>query len=55
MADEEKLSTDRGHTLSPEERKRRSQRNIAIALMLAAFIALVYAVTIFRLGGSVAG
>lgn len=40
--------------LSPEERKQRKQRNLAIALSLGVFIVLVFAVTILRLGGSVA-
>lgn len=43
-----------GKGLSPEERKKRSQRNLAIALSLGAFIVLVFLVTIFRLGGNVA-
>jgi len=40
--------------LSPEERKQRKQRNLAIAVSLGVFIVLVFAVTILRLGGSVA-
>ncbi|MEL7239634.1 MAG: hypothetical protein AAGK78_12305 [Planctomycetota bacterium] len=34
--------------------KRRNQRNLAIALMITAFVVLIYVVTILRLGGSVA-
>ncbi|MEO0880173.1 MAG: hypothetical protein AAFY22_10730 [Pseudomonadota bacterium] len=34
--------------------KKRRQRNIAIALMIAGFVLLVYVVTIMRLGGAVA-
>ena len=37
-----------------DEIKQRDRRNLAIALGLAAFIILVFAVTILRLGGSVA-
>ena len=38
----------------PDEIKQRDRRNLAIALGLAAFIILVFTVTILRLGGSVA-
>ncbi|MBT8471356.1 MAG: hypothetical protein HKN14_04905 [Marinicaulis sp.] len=34
--------------------KKKKQRNLAIALSLAAFILVVFLVTILRLGGSVA-
>lgn len=34
--------------------RRRRQRNLALALSLAAFIILVYLVTILRIGGSLA-
>ena len=40
--------------LTPEERKQQKRRNLAIALGLAAFIIIVFLVTILRLGGSVA-
>lgn len=40
--------------LSPDELKKRKQRNLAIALSLAAFIIIIFVVTIIRLGGSVA-
>lgn len=40
--------------LSPQEKKKRNQRNLAIALSLALFIVLVFLVTILRLGGNVA-
>ena len=40
--------------LTPDEEKQRKQRNLAIALSLGVFIILVFAVTILRLGGSVA-
>ena len=42
-----------GHVMTPEEEKKRKQRNAAIALGLAAFIALVFLVTIFRIGGDI--
>jgi len=38
--------------LTPEEMKRRNQRNIAIALGLAAFILVVFLVTILRISGN---
>lgn len=37
-----------------DRRKRRRQRNLAIAWTLAAFIALFFVVTIVKLGGNVA-
>lgn len=36
-----------------EMRKKRSQRNLAIALTIAAFVVIVYAVTILKLGAAV--
>ena len=42
-----------GITLTPEQRRARYTRSIAIALALGAFVILVYAVTIVRLGGGV--
>jgi hypothetical protein len=36
--------------LTPDEQKKRRQRNIALAVALAAFVALVYAVTVVKLG-----
>lgn len=41
--------------LSPEEKKRRNQRNAAIALGLAAFILVVYLVTILKISGNIGG
>ena len=38
---------------APDEKKRR-QRSLAIAGLIALFCAIVYAVTIFKLGGNVA-
>ena len=40
--------------LSPEEKTKRGQRNLALALALGVFVLLVFVVTILRLGGSVA-
>lgn len=34
--------------------KKKKQRNIALALLLTAFIIIVYTVTILRIGGAVA-
>jgi hypothetical protein len=39
---------------SPEFRKARSGRNIALLIGLLAFVALIFVVTIARLGGNVA-
>lgn len=43
-----------GYVLTPEEEKKRKQRNAAIALGIAAFIVLIFLVTIFRIGGDIA-
>jgi hypothetical protein len=39
--------------LTPEQEKRRRQRNIAIALSVAALVAIFYAITLVRLGSNV--
>ena len=39
--------------LTPEQEKRRRQRNIAIGLAVAALVAIFYAITIVRLGPNV--
>jgi hypothetical protein len=39
--------------LTPEEQSKRKQRNLALALALAAFVALVYLVTVVKLGANV--
>lgn len=39
--------------LTPEQDKRRRQRNIAIALAVTALVAIFYALTIVRLGPNV--
>ena len=41
--------------LSPEEKKQRSQRNVAIALGLTAFIVVVFLVTILKISGNIGG
>jgi Na+-transporting methylmalonyl-CoA/oxaloacetate decarboxylase gamma subunit len=40
--------------LTPEEKRKLSQRNWALAGMLVAFIILVFLVTVVKLGGSIA-
>jgi len=40
--------------LTPEEERKRKQRNWAIAGVLLAFVVLVFVVTIVKLGGNVA-
>lgn len=40
--------------LTPEEKKKRRQRSLAIAGVLIAFVALIYVVTIVKIGGNVA-
>lgn len=41
-------------SLTTEEARQRRKRNLAIAFGLGAFIILVFAVTVLRLGGAVA-
>lgn len=38
-----------------EANKKRGQRNLAIALSIAAFVVIVYLVTILKLAGNVGG
>lgn len=40
--------------LTPEEKRKLSQRNWALAAMLVAFIVLVFVVTLVKLGGNIA-
>ena len=40
--------------MTPEEQKKRKQRNWAIAGLLLAFVVIVYAVTIVKIGGNIA-
>jgi hypothetical protein len=42
----------RGVVLSPEEKRRRRQRSIAIALVLGALVLLFYAITIIKQGAA---
>lgn len=39
-------------TQSPDPRKSKQGRNIALALLLIAFVVIVYLVTLARLGGA---
>ena len=39
--------------LTPEEKRKRSQRNWAVAAVLMSFVLLVYAVTVAKLGANV--
>ena len=41
-------------SLTPEEQKKRKQRNLALAGILIAFVAIVYVVTIVKIGGNIA-
>ena len=41
-------------SLTPEEQKKRQQRNIVLALSIIGFVVIVFLVTILRLGGSIA-
>lgn len=46
-------SDDDGIVLTPKQEDARKKRSIAIALSIAAFVVLIFAVTIVRLGGNV--
>lgn len=52
---EEAKATGEHYTLSPEEKKARKRRSIAIALGVVAFVALVYLITMLRLAQNVGG
>ena len=41
--------------LTPEAKKKRGQRNLAIALGLFGFVIVVFLVTILKISGNVAG
>ncbi len=41
-------------SLTPEELRKRNQRNWALAAVLVAFVVLIFVVTIVKLGGNVA-
>jgi len=47
------MSDDQHYTPTPEFDKQRKGRNLAIGIALAAFVILVFIVTIVRMGGSV--
>lgn len=49
----EGLPTGEMHEQSPEERKAQGRRNIAIALAVFAFAALIYATTFLRLAENI--
>ena len=40
--------------LTPEEQRKRSQRNYAIAGVLLALVVLIFVVTIVKIGGNIA-
>jgi hypothetical protein len=40
--------------LTPEEKRKRTQRNYAVAAALLALVVLIFVVTITKLGGNVA-
>ena len=40
--------------LTPEELRKRNLRNWAVAAMLLAFVVLVFAVTLVKIGGNIA-
>lgn len=48
------MADDDGVQLTPEQKRRRRNRSIAIALLLAGLVALFYLVTIVKLGGNIA-
>jgi hypothetical protein len=39
--------------LTPEQEKRRRQRNVALALAISALVAIFYAMTLVKLGSNV--
>jgi hypothetical protein len=45
---------DASMDLTPEELRKRNQRNWAIAGVLLAFVVLVFVVTIVKIGGNIA-
>ena len=40
--------------LTPEQRRKQSQRNYAIAGALLALVVLIFVVTVFKIGGNIA-
>jgi archaellum biogenesis protein FlaJ (TadC family) len=47
------MSDDNGIVLTEEQKRRRRARSIAIAIALVAFVVLIYAVTVVKLGPGV--
>ncbi len=45
---------EKGRRLTEQEERVRSRRNLAIAGLLVAFVAIVYFVTVARIGGDIA-
>ena len=55
MPDDKPEAAERGGVaLNDEQKRRRARRNLAVAAALGAFIALIYLITIVRLGANVA-
>lgn len=50
---QERFEMDESARLTPEQEKKRRQRNIAIALAIGFFVVLFYVVTIVKLGPGV--
>mgnify|MGYP003627691201 CR=1 FL=1 len=48
------MSEDQPLRWSPDQLKRRNQRNVALALVLGALVVLFFVVTVAKLGGNVA-
>jgi len=55
VEEKEEPSASPAVALSPEGKKKQNRRNLAIALVLAVFMALVFVVTILRIGGAGGG
>lgn len=45
--------SDLPRLLTPEEKQKRAERNVAIALGLAAFMLVVFIVTILKISGNI--
>ena len=48
------MNEDQPLRWSPDQLKRRNQRNVALALVLGALVVLFFVVTVAKLGGNVA-
>ncbi|MFD1704199.1 hypothetical protein ACFSCV_14430 [Methylopila henanensis] len=44
---------DRGVVLTPEQKRQRNRRNVALALALGSLVVIFWLVTVFKLGGAV--